>query len=686
MAANLSDHPQQNSLLSESDFVTSSTPMALNPDACVPSGSDHTLDITSETSTNQDDMEIIGDADSDLEDDSNHPRTSENSPQEIDNNSLLDALRLHNDANFTALNNMMSTTIAGAMHQLKTDLTSEFHKSLEKHRSEIVTLKQNTSEQLSKIDLKLSSNIGEINTRINTLGDKVDKFEDILVKNKVHKINDLLSENSHKLNEVSTQCDSFNKRIHNCERKDLDLVEAVTFLGNQIDDLQKKIANNEANLKRTNTHCDVNEIGQSRLNTRITNLETKALSSDTRHRKLNLIFEGIDEAPNENAKGLITNIFNNSGGLASAAGIDTAYRLGRTPDNYNRPILVAFHTLEAKDNVLRNAAKIKLATNMPNLWINRDHPDITRRQIANTRRCYNLMRSNKHKCTLQGTSITFNGRVYHYKDLNNLPEGSRIEDTRMITCNNGTEICFQSELSYLSNFYRAHFVYKDKPFTSSEQAFQWSKAIYSSDFEKAKKIMALEDPYSIKQIGSEILVKDQSSLSEIGILHDINYAKFSQNRQLGERLRTSPYMKFHECTRSLFWGTGQTLPNSTREIDHTTFAGENYFGKILFDIRAKLNNDAKRRSFDGNAPVTSPSRSPAKSTVTPPYDLFRKSPVGSPAGSPGAPPGKLPTQSTAKPPAVTLPEQPPIQAAGGTNTKTLTAPQQVQHGAAAAIN
>lgn len=186
-------------------------------------------------------------------------------------------------------------------------------------------------------------------------------------------------------------------------------------------------------MKMTNIRFDNNEICQSRLGLRIDSLETKALSSDTRHRKLNLIFEGISETPNECPKGIITNIFNSSGGLAKSTDIDIAYRLGKSYDNHTRPILVSFHTLEAKDHVLKNAAKIKLASNYPNLWINRDHPELTRRQAANTRKCYNLMKSNHHKCSVQGTSITYNGKVYHYKDLNNLPSGSRLEDTRMIT-------------------------------------------------------------------------------------------------------------------------------------------------------------------------------------------------------------------------------------------------------------
>lgn len=45
------------------------------------------------------------------------------------------------------------------------------------------------------------------------------------------------------------------------------------------------------------------------------------------------------------------------------------------------------------------------------LWINRDHPEITWRQISNTRRCYSLLKANGYNCKMQGTSITLDNKV-----------------------------------------------------------------------------------------------------------------------------------------------------------------------------------------------------------------------------------------------------------------------------------
>lgn len=156
--------------------------------------------------------------------------------------------------------------------------------------------------------------------------------------------------------------------------------------------------------------------------------------TEVRQRKFNLIFEGVAETNNEDTKQVAIDLLRKSS-IASPPSndhIDTAYRLGRISEGTTRSILVVFKDLHAKDYVLNNAPHIRKSINSKTLWINRDHPELTRKQISNTRKCFNLMRSNNHPCKINGTSITYNNQVYHYKDLNRLLEGSHLEDTRFL--------------------------------------------------------------------------------------------------------------------------------------------------------------------------------------------------------------------------------------------------------------
>lgn len=197
------------------------------------------------------------------------------------------------------------------------------------------------------------------------------------------------------------------------------------------------------------------------------------------------------------------------------------------------------------------------------------------------------MKANKHDCQVHETSITYTHKVYHYKDLNKLPAGSRLEDTRQIPCENGTGICFQSDLSYLSSFFPVTLEYKNKEFVSAEQAFQWVRATHANDIEAANNILETEDPFSIKRYGEEVGDSAAWKLIDIDTLRSITLQKFKQNRRLGERLRTCDYTKFYECTSNQKWGTGVTIPPSC-EIDTSTFTGSNHLGQILAEVKAKL--------------------------------------------------------------------------------------------------
>lgn len=126
-----------------------------------------------------------------------------------------------------------------------------------------------------------------------------------------------------------------------------------------------------------------------------------------------------------------------------------------------------------------------------------------------------------------------------------------------------------------------------------------------------------EDPYAIKQCAYDVPQTDQWTSSEVDTMRAIVYAKFTQNRRLGERLRQSTFTHFYECTKNLFWGTGVPLPNSGREIDHTTFEGENHLGLILADVRARLRRDAQRtaHSTTGRKSLSSSTASQTSSPI-----------------------------------------------------------------------
>lgn len=151
------------------------------------------------------------------------------------------------------------------------------------------------------------------------------------------------------------------------------------------------------------------------------------------------------------------------------------------------------------------------------------------------------MKANNHNCKLQGTSITYNNRVYHYKDLNKLPEGSKLEDAKLIPRSDGKGLCFQGELCFVSNFYTSPLIHQGIPSLSVEQAFQWDIAVNSGDLASAGEIINSTDRLTAKRLGSEITPTEAWAANEENLLKQIALLKFKQNDHLAKRLRDSPY-------------------------------------------------------------------------------------------------------------------------------------------------
>lgn len=521
---------------------------------------------------------------------SKHDPKTETTP--IDNDSLLNSLQSQKGI-AVPLKSMLKDLLDGFNHQLRLEIKSDMEQLLDTNKREISDFKSQIDSRISKIDTKIDSNIRDMNLKFDTLIEKVNQPENLISDEKMAKINSFIATNTTLTEKLDNHIRTTKSDLVEMKTKQSDLINSLEFLNKEVHDLREE---NEL-LKQKNAKLDIKVDNQGtynrRLKTQVNNLTIEKTASDVRQRKLNLVFEGLEEEENDNPKKLVTDLLQKSGDLPNATDIDIAYRLGKITDGKTRPILVSFQNQAIKDNILKRANKIKQSSGNTALWINRDLPEITRRQTANTRRCYNLMKANKHDCMVQGTSITYKKKVYQYRDLNNLPAGSRLEDTRQIPCENGMGICFQGDLSYLSNFFPANLEYRNKEFVSSEQAFQWARATHANDHEAAKKILESEDPFTIKRYGEEVGDSEKWKKVDIDTLRTITLCKFRQNRKLGERLRTSDYTKFYECTTNQKWGTGVTLPAS-REIDTSSFTGSNHFGQILAAVKERLINEHQK--------------------------------------------------------------------------------------------
>ena len=148
---------------------------------------------------------------------------------------------------------------------------------------------------------------------------------------------------------------------------------------------------------------------------------------------------------------------------------------------------------------------------------------------------------------------------------------------------------------WLSNFYKTGFSWiafgERNYFTTTEQAFMWAKAKYFGDQDTAAEILGTYEPLKCKQLGR--LVKNyndkQWSLVRYSFMHDVNYAKYTQDKELQAKLLDKQFdgKTFVEASPTdCVWGIG--FGQVDAPDDESLWLGQNLLGKVLTQVRAEL--------------------------------------------------------------------------------------------------
>ena len=150
-------------------------------------------------------------------------------------------------------------------------------------------------------------------------------------------------------------------------------------------------------------------------------------------------------------------------------------------------------------------------------------------------------------------------------------------------------VCFHNpdeENGYLSNWYPSHFVVDGVGFSSMEQYMMYRKAVLFGDDETARQVMVLSSPAEIKALGRLVKGFDQKLWDEnkYEIVKRGVQLKFSQNRELMERLLSFGGCVFAECSVSdRVWGIGLSMSSPDR-FSVKKWRGENLLGRALTEI------------------------------------------------------------------------------------------------------
>lgn len=148
---------------------------------------------------------------------------------------------------------------------------------------------------------------------------------------------------------------------------------------------------------------------------------------------------------------------------------------------------------------------------------------------------------------------------------------------------------FKGHRDMLSNMHRCLVNYDDYTFTSAEQAYQHTKAIYCHRPDLAHRIFHCQCPYQIKALGKLVKTNRIWYQNRVRILRLIVRAKLQQNPAIAQTLRSiPPGAPIAECVPgSYFWACG--LDKATaRRTPPAQWPGRNMMAAIYRQVLREM--------------------------------------------------------------------------------------------------
>ena len=143
---------------------------------------------------------------------------------------------------------------------------------------------------------------------------------------------------------------------------------------------------------------------------------------------------------------------------------------------------------------------------------------------------------------------------------------------------------------YLSNWYAAPFTLDGVTFKTTEHHMMWSKAILMGDKEVAERVLRATSPAEVKALGRKVKNFDPKlwDAKKFQVVLDGNVAKFDAHPKLAAKLiATGDRILVEAADYDQIYGIGLAA-SDPRAWDQATWRGENLLGKILMEVRRRL--------------------------------------------------------------------------------------------------
>ena len=168
-------------------------------------------------------------------------------------------------------------------------------------------------------------------------------------------------------------------------------------------------------------------------------LTDKVQELERQNRIHNLIVEGIPESLNEDVRNKIDLLFEDLGLDFGTACCDYIYRMGQRKQTTGRPrpIFVAFPYMRLKNQVLRNAYKLKDNQGRKFTYLSEDITPEQQTKRRDLRCLHTYAKSAGLDSKLRSDSIIVDCKRYTHDDIDKLPDEITLENAKVVQVANG---------------------------------------------------------------------------------------------------------------------------------------------------------------------------------------------------------------------------------------------------------
>lgn len=331
-------------------------------------------------------------------------------------------------------------------------------------------------------------------------------------------------------------------------------------------------------------------------------LEEYCISLDITIRKHHILLTGVAECSDEMVNIEAYRVLHTCYPELELLDIDYSYRIGFNPisnpggNRKNRPILVRLMREDHRRLIFQNRKVLKDSENYSSVYISDDLPQVVNERRADIRSVYLNAINKGQNASMAGTKVTVNNVTYKHNELNNLPSGLSLSDSKLVQVRGG--IAFSSHHAYLSNFYPCSFKINGQNFDCAERAYQYSRAMHLNAPELAKDILAAKNGKECKKQSYFVKSTPKWDNAKRGIMKMIVQEKFSQNADLKGKLLDSGTTVLIEATIDTYWGAGATL--GSKSLKEGNWSGRNELGIILHEVREDLRRTESWNSMTNN--------------------------------------------------------------------------------------